>query len=40
MSISPFKPPITPTLVKESYLNMLKRGLRPDNRDLKTPMLI
>ncbi len=40
MSISPYKPPITPLIVKESYLNMLRKGVRPDNRDLKTPRLI
>ncbi len=40
MSISPFRPPITPLIVKENYLAMLGKGVRPDNRDLKTPRLI
>lgn len=40
MSITPFRLPIAPMIVKETYISMLKKGLRPDNRDLNTPRLI
>ncbi|MCE4604682.1 MAG: exosome complex protein Rrp42 [Aeropyrum sp.] len=37
MSITPFRTPIAPSLVKEAYLALLKKGWRPGDRDLKTP---
>ena len=37
MSITPFRVPITPLLKREAYMALLKKGLRPGNRDLVTP---
>jgi len=37
VSITPFRVPITPILKREAYMSLLKKGLRPGNRDLNTP---
>ncbi len=40
MSITPFRVPITPILKREAYMSLLRKGLRPGNRDLYTPRKI
>ncbi|MEN2999900.1 MAG: exosome complex protein Rrp42 [Acidilobaceae archaeon] len=37
MSITPFKLPIVPSLKRQSYLNLYKRGVREDGRSIKAP---
>lgn len=37
MSITPFRVPIAPTLVREAYMALLRKGWRPGDRDLKSP---
>lgn len=37
MSLTPYKPPILPEIKRRTYLELYRKGLRTDNRDLFSP---